>query len=136
MEAGPLPGGAGGGRSSHARLLSDATAGGPHGPSCSTGAGWMERGEGREEERNINVWLSLTRPLLGTWPQPSQRRRRETEREKHPPAASLTRPEWRWIEPAAFWCTDDGRRSNPRGHTAGPERNTFQAWSPVPRHTR
>ena len=31
---------------------------------------FLERGEGREEERerNINVWLALTRPLLGTWP--------------------------------------------------------------------
>ena len=30
----------------------------------------LERGEGREKERkrNINVWLPLTRPLLGTWP--------------------------------------------------------------------
>ena len=28
------------------------------------------RGEGREKERerNINVWLPLVRPLLGTWP--------------------------------------------------------------------
>ena len=31
---------------------------------------FSERGEGREEERerNINVQLPLTRPLLGTWP--------------------------------------------------------------------
>ena len=31
---------------------------------------FLERGEGREEERerNINVWLPLVRPLLGTWP--------------------------------------------------------------------
>ena len=31
---------------------------------------FLERGEGREKERerNINVWLPLTRPLLGTWP--------------------------------------------------------------------
>ena len=30
----------------------------------------LERGEGREKERerNISVWLPLTRPLLGTWP--------------------------------------------------------------------
>ena len=29
----------------------------------------LERGEGKEkEERNINVWLPLVRPLLGTWP--------------------------------------------------------------------
>ena len=30
----------------------------------------FDRGEGREEERerNIGVWLPLTRPLLGTWP--------------------------------------------------------------------
>ena len=30
----------------------------------------LERGEGREKERkrNINVWLPLTRSLLGTWP--------------------------------------------------------------------
>ena len=29
----------------------------------------LERGQGREEERerNINVWLPLTHPLLGTW---------------------------------------------------------------------
>ena len=26
------------------------------------------RERGRERERNINVWLSLARPLLGTWP--------------------------------------------------------------------
>ena len=28
------------------------------------------RGEGTEEERgrNINMWLPVTRPLLGTWP--------------------------------------------------------------------
>ena len=31
---------------------------------------FLERGEGREEERerNINVWLPLEHPLLGTWP--------------------------------------------------------------------
>ena len=31
---------------------------------------FLERGEGREKERerNINVWLPLTRPLVGTWP--------------------------------------------------------------------
>ena len=30
----------------------------------------LERGEGREKdgERNINVWLPLTSPQLGTWP--------------------------------------------------------------------
>ena len=30
---------------------------------------FLERGEGREKERerNINMWLPLTRPLLGTW---------------------------------------------------------------------
>ena len=30
----------------------------------------LERGEGRdkERERNVNVWLPLTHPLLGTWP--------------------------------------------------------------------
>ena len=30
----------------------------------------LERGEGKEKERerNINVWLPLARPLLGTWP--------------------------------------------------------------------
>ena len=31
---------------------------------------FLERGEGneKERERNINVWLPLTCPLLGTWP--------------------------------------------------------------------
>ena len=31
---------------------------------------FLERGEGREKEREryIDVWLPLTRPLLGTWP--------------------------------------------------------------------
>ena len=31
---------------------------------------FLERGEGREKERgrNINVWLPLVCPLLGTWP--------------------------------------------------------------------
>ena len=31
---------------------------------------FLERGDGRkkERERNINVWLPLTHPLLGTWP--------------------------------------------------------------------
>ena len=31
---------------------------------------FLERGEGREKERerNINVWLPLAHPLLGTWP--------------------------------------------------------------------
>ena len=31
---------------------------------------FLERGEGREKERerNINVWLPLVRPLRGTWP--------------------------------------------------------------------
>ena len=31
---------------------------------------FLERGEGgeKERERNISVWLPLTRPLLGTWP--------------------------------------------------------------------
>ena len=30
----------------------------------------LERGEGteKERERNINVWLPFTCPLLGTWP--------------------------------------------------------------------
>ena len=27
---------------------------------------FLERGEGREKERNINVWLPLAHPLLGT----------------------------------------------------------------------
>ena len=32
---------------------------------------FLERGEGREteRERNINVWLPFARPLLGTWPE-------------------------------------------------------------------
>ena len=31
---------------------------------------FLERGEGREKERekNVNVWLPLTSPQLGTWP--------------------------------------------------------------------
>ena len=30
---------------------------------------FLDRGEGREKKkRNINVWLPLARPLLGTWP--------------------------------------------------------------------
>ena len=31
---------------------------------------FLDRGEGREKEResNINVWLPLTHSLLGTWP--------------------------------------------------------------------
>ena len=31
---------------------------------------FLEKGEGREKERerNIHVWLPLMRPLLGTWP--------------------------------------------------------------------
>ena len=31
---------------------------------------FLERGEGREKERerNINVWLPLAFPLLGAWP--------------------------------------------------------------------
>ena len=31
---------------------------------------FLDRGEGREKERerNINVWLPLIHPLLGTWP--------------------------------------------------------------------
>ena len=31
---------------------------------------FRQRGEGRkkERERNINVWLPLTRPILGSWP--------------------------------------------------------------------
>ena len=31
---------------------------------------FLERGEGRdkERERNINAWLPLTCPTLGTWP--------------------------------------------------------------------
>ena len=31
---------------------------------------FLERGEGREKEREryINVWLPLAHPLLGTWP--------------------------------------------------------------------
>ena len=31
---------------------------------------FLKRGERKEKERkrNINVWLPLTRPLLGTWP--------------------------------------------------------------------
>ena len=29
---------------------------------------FLERGEWREKERNINVWLPLVCPLLGTWP--------------------------------------------------------------------
>ena len=32
---------------------------------------FLKRGEGKEKERerNINVWLPLTCPLLGTWPE-------------------------------------------------------------------
>ena len=32
---------------------------------------FLERGEGREKERNINMWLCgyLSHPLLGTWPE-------------------------------------------------------------------
>ena len=32
---------------------------------------FLKRGEGREKERerNINVWLPLVPPLLGTWPE-------------------------------------------------------------------
>ena len=29
---------------------------------------FLNREEGRKRERNINVWLPLVRPLLGTWP--------------------------------------------------------------------
>ena len=29
---------------------------------------FLERTERREKERNMHVWLPLTRPLLGTWP--------------------------------------------------------------------
>ena len=29
---------------------------------------FLERGKEGKRERNINVWLPLTRPLLGTWP--------------------------------------------------------------------
>ena len=30
---------------------------------------FLERGKGgRKRKRNINVWLPLMRPLLGTWP--------------------------------------------------------------------
>ena len=29
---------------------------------------FRERGKEGERERNINVWLPFTRPLLGTWP--------------------------------------------------------------------
>ena len=31
---------------------------------------FLERGEGKEKERerNVNVWLPLMTPLLGTWP--------------------------------------------------------------------
>ena len=31
---------------------------------------FLDRGEGweKERERNINVWLPLTHPLLGAWP--------------------------------------------------------------------
>ena len=30
---------------------------------------FLDRGEGREKQRETNnVWLSLARPLLGTWP--------------------------------------------------------------------
>ena len=29
---------------------------------------FLERGEGKERERNISVWWPLEHPLLGTWP--------------------------------------------------------------------
>ena len=29
---------------------------------------FLDRGEGREKERNIEVWLPIVRLLLGTWP--------------------------------------------------------------------
>ena len=29
---------------------------------------FREKGKEGERDRNINVWLHLTRPLLGTWP--------------------------------------------------------------------
>ena len=31
---------------------------------------FRERGREGERERNINVWLALVRPQLGTWPTP------------------------------------------------------------------
>ena len=36
---------------------------------------YLDRGEGREKERerNITVWLPLTHPLLGTWPETQAR---------------------------------------------------------------
>ena len=42
---------------------------------------FLERGEGREKERerNINVWLPLVHLLLGTWP-----------------AAQVMCPDWEW----------------------------------------
>ena len=42
------------------------------------------REKGRERNTNINVWLPLMRPLLGTWPQP-----------RHVP--------WVGIKPATLW---------------------------------
>ena len=29
---------------------------------------FLDRVEGREKDRSINMWLPLMRPLLGTWP--------------------------------------------------------------------
>ena len=34
---------------------------------------FLERGERREREGNISVWLPLTCPQLGTWPETQER---------------------------------------------------------------
>ena len=49
---------------------------------------FLERGKGREKERqrNINVWLPLSCPLLGTWPKTQE--------------CVQT-----WIEPLPLWFT-------------------------------
>ena len=75
---------------------------------------FIERGGERErEERNINVWLLLVSPLLGTWPTTQ---------------AYALMP-WLGIEPATLWFA--GRHSI---HWATPARasfNTFKAYSSV-----
>ena len=62
---------------------------------------FIERGERRKRERNINVWLPLVRPLLGTWPTTQ--------------AGALT-----GIQPAIFWFK--GQHSV---HCATPARATL-----------
>ena len=98
----------------------------------------LERGEGREKERkrNINVWLPLMWPLLGTWPA-TQACALTGNQTDGPLIHSLH--SIHWATPARTKTgilegSDDGVEKWPPQHCGGGERGfQLQSWAPKAR---